>query len=148
MPVELKFNVKYRVPPRIIYEALTDPSIISKYTQSTATFDKSQGGAFSFYDGFITGVNEEIIENKKIVQKYKFSSWTENCDLTMTIKEKAGDECLIVVHLKNVPERDANKQTVDLKTLEAGFRSQIFQKISNFLGYPQNNDKSDSEDDS
>ena len=140
MPTELKFNIKYRVPVRIIYDALTNPTEITRFTQSVAKFDKSEGGAFSFYDGFITGVNEKLEENKKIVQKWKFNNWKDQADLTLTFKEKEGDECLVSVSLKNIPERDTFNQFVDLPNLEQGFRGQIFEKISKFLGYPMKND--------
>ena len=129
-----------------MYRTLTDPFEITKFTQSVAKFDNRQGGEFNFYDGFITGVNEEMVENKKIVQKWKFNNWKEPGDLTLTFKEKPGNECLIVVHLKNIPERDLYNQTVDLPILEKGFRSQIFQKISEWLGYPMNNDEESDED--
>lgn len=49
--------------------------------------------------------------------------------------------------MKNIPERDNSGVIVDLKELEKGFRTQIFQKISDWLGYPQNNDKEDSDED-
>jgi hypothetical protein len=65
----------------------------------------------------------------------------------MTFKEKEGNESLIVVHLKDIPERDIYNQTVDLQILEKGFHTQIFQKISQFLGYPLNKDQDESDDD-
>lgn len=148
MPNELKFNIKFRVPVRIMYETLTNPNEIAKFTQSVTKFDKQPGGEFNIYDGFITGVNEVLEENKKLVQKWKFNNWKDyDGELTLTFKEKPGDECMIVVHLKNVPERDIYNQTVDLPNLEKGFKTQIFQKISDFLGYPQNNDQESSDED-
>ena len=147
MPNELRFIVKYRVPVKIIYSALTTENEITKFTQTKAVFENTIGGNFNIYDGFITGTNEELNENKKIVQKWKFNNWKDYSDLTLTFKDAPGSESVINVCLKNVPERDKFGTIVDLKILENGFRAQIFKKISDFLGYPQNNDKSDSEDD-
>jgi len=132
MPNELKFNVRFRVPVRIIFEALTNPEQITRFTQCVAKFENSKSGEFNFYDGFITGINEELNENKKIVQKWKFNNWNNYGVLTMTFKEKEGNESLIVVHLKDIPERDIYNQTVDLQIIEKGFHTQIFQKISQF----------------
>lgn len=146
MPNELKFNVKYRVPARIIYETFTNPNEITKFTQSVAKFDKVPGGEFNFYDGFITGKVVDLEENKKISLKWKFNNWDDYCDVIFNIKEREGNECVVNVLLKNVPERDVFKQIVDLPQLEAGFMSQIFKKINDFLGYPINKDD-DSEDD-
>jgi activator of HSP90 ATPase len=146
MPNELKFNVKYRVPVKIIYNSLTDPNEITKFTQCVAKFEKSVGGSFNLYDGFITGVNQELVENKKISQKWKFNNWKDFGEITFTFKEIQGNESLIAVHLKNIPDRDVYNQIIDLKILENGFRFQIFQKISDWLGYPLNNDKDESSD--
>src|SRR4051812_45686086 len=72
MPNDLKFDVVFRVPTYIMYETLTNPTELTKFTQSQAKFDKTIGGEFDLYNGYITGTNEELSENKKIVQKCKF----------------------------------------------------------------------------
>lgn len=36
MPNELKFQVQFRVPPRLMYEALTNQLELSKFTHSLA----------------------------------------------------------------------------------------------------------------
>ncbi len=142
MPSELKFNIKYRVPTNIIYETLTNPMEIMKFTQCKADFVKEVNGTFNFYDGFITGSNIELVENKKLVQKWKFSNLPSSIDVTMNLKEKPGKESLIQISVKNIPERDNLNSSVDLKSIERGFRTQIFEKIQNYLGYPMNNDAS------
>ena len=40
MPLDFKFDIKFRVPSRIMFQALTCPLEISKYTQSKAEFSK------------------------------------------------------------------------------------------------------------
>jgi activator of HSP90 ATPase len=145
MPYDLKFNVMYRVPVYLMFETLTNPAEITKFTQAPAKFEKE--GDFNIYDGYITGTNVEIIENKKIVQKWKFNNWKDASELIWTFKEVNGNECQINVHFKNVPERDSFNNIVDLKEIEIGFRNSIFKKISDWLGYPQNKDKNDSSDD-
>jgi len=148
MPSELKFNIKFRVPTNIIYETLTNSMEIMKFTQCKAEFTKEVNGTFNFYDGFITGSNIELVENKKLVQKWKFSNLPNSIDVTMNFREKPGQESLIQISVKNIPERDNLNSFVDLKSIERGFRTQIFEKIQNWLGYPINNDaSSDSESD-
>jgi len=148
MPSDLKFNLKFRVPTHIIYETLTNPMEIMKFTQCKAEFVKEVNGTFNFYEGFITGSNVELVENIKLVQKWKFSNLPDNIDVTMNFKEKPGQECLIQITVKNIPERDNLNSFVDLKSIERGIRTQIFEKIQNWLGYPMNNDESsESEDD-
>lgn len=146
MPSDLKFDLKFRVPTRIMFQALTNPIEISKYTQCKAEFSKEENGAFNFYDGFITGTNTQIIENSKLVQKWKFSNLPSEMDVTINLKEKPGQESHIFVICKNIPEKDNMKTNVDVKNIEKGFRTQIFEKIQNYMGYPMNNDESSSDE--
>ena len=145
MGLDLKFKVKYRVPTRIIYEALTSTELLIKYTHSQVKFENTIGGSFSLYNDYITGTNEELVVNTKIAQKWKFNNWKDFADLTIIFKEEGGD-CLLTLSLKNIPERDNCNQYVDVKTIEAGWRSQIFQKINDWLGYPLNKDKDSDSD--
>ena len=148
MPSELKFNIKYRVPTNILYETLTNPIEIMKFTQCKAEFSKEVNGTFNFYDGFITGSNVELVENKKLIQKWKFSNLPNSFDVIMNFKENQGKESMIQIIVKNIPEKDNLNSSVDLKSIEKGFRTQIFEKIQNWLGYPMNNDvSSDTESD-
>lgn len=147
MPLDLKFDLKFRVPPRIMYQALTNPSEISRYTQSKAEFIKEQGGVFNFYDGNITGTNIELIENSKLIQKWKFPNLPSEIDVTINLKEMKGQESHIFIIVKNIPEKDNLKSSVDVKNIEQGFRQQIFEKIKTFMGYPINNDESSDESD-
>ena len=48
MTSEIRFTIKYRVPPQIIFEALTNSELISKYTQSESKFEKKVDGEFFF----------------------------------------------------------------------------------------------------
>jgi activator of HSP90 ATPase len=147
MPLDLKFDIKFRVPPRIMFHALTNPMEISKYTQSKAEFSKEENGTFNFYDGSITGTNIQIIENSKLVQKWKFPNLPNEVDVTVNLNEKPGQECHVYIIVKNIPEKDNLNSSVDVKNIEKGFRQQIFEKIKNFMGYPINNDSSSEESD-
>ena len=147
MSQELKFKVKYRVPPHIIYEALTNQDMILKYTQTPAKFDKTPGSKFMLYDGNIQGTNIELQENKKIVQEWKFCTWEQYAELTLDFKERAGNESTIFVSMKNIPKLDKTNRIIEPRVVENGWHSQIFKKINDYCGYPLNGDKTDSEDD-
>ena len=60
MTSEVRFMVKFRVPPHIIFEAITNEEMISKYTQAKAKFEKKVGGVVEYYDGSIKGKVEEL----------------------------------------------------------------------------------------
>ena len=48
MTSEVRFTIKYRVPPQIIFEAITNEEMISKYTQAKAKFEKKKCGIEHF----------------------------------------------------------------------------------------------------
>ena len=147
MSTELRIVIKYRVPPKILYEALTNQEMICKFCQCQSKFEHKLEGEFSFYDGAITGKVQEIEENKKLILSWKFSNWPTAALVQMNFKEKAGNECQLTVIVKNCPERDIHNQTIDFDNIKAGFHAQIFDKIATFLGYPLNKDDSSDEDD-
>ena len=142
----IKFKVKYRVPTYIIYQALTDENLITAYTHSKSKYPKKENESFSFYDDGITGEIKTLEENKKIVQTWKFNNWNDSAELKYTIKEKEGNECAVLVELKNIPNRDKFNKIIELDNIKAGFMSQIFENISKWLGYPMNKDKDDSDE--
>ena len=146
MSGEVRFVIKYRVPPQIIFDTLTKEEEIKRFCQCETKFERKVGGEFNLYNGAITGKVEEIVEAKKLLLKWKFSSWKEAADVQMNFKPKNGNECQITVLIKNCPDRDIHDQTIDFDNIKAGFKQQIFEKIATFLGYPLNNDDSSDED--
>jgi activator of HSP90 ATPase len=147
MTSEIRFTIKYRVPPQIIFEALTNSELISKYTQSESKFEKKVDGEFFFYNGSIKGKVKEINENKKLLLNWKFSNWKEAADILFNFKEKSGNESQITIIIKNCPNRDSNNQTIERNNIINGFKEQIFEKIQMFLGYPLNKDDDSSDED-
>ena len=146
MTSEVRFIVKFRVPPQIIFEAITNEEMISKYTQAKARFEKKIGGIVELYDGSIKGKIEEFEENKKIKLTWHPSNWSQEAHVQMTFKPKEGNETQITILIKDCPNRDASGQVIQKKTVEEGFKQQIFNKIEMFVGYPMNkDDESDSD---
>ena len=146
MTSEVRFVVKYRVPPQIIFEAITNEEMISKYSQSKAKFEKKVGGAIELYDGSIKGKIVEFEENKKIIMTWLPSNWKQEAHVQMTFKPKEGNETQITILIKDCPNRDASGQIIEKRTVEEGFKQQIFNKIEMFVGYPMNkDDESDSD---
>lgn len=143
----LKIETIFRVPVPLVVEALTSEELIKKYTQSDVKFEYKENGQFSLYSGYITGEILEIKENKSITMNWSFNTWIESCTAIYKFSEQKGNETLLTVHLKNVPSRDKFGKTVEHEEIIAGFKSQIFDKISTWLGYAQNKDNEDSDSD-
>jgi len=60
-----------------VYEALMDSRKHSVFTGSKASISRKIGGKFTAYDGYIEGVNLELVPDEKIVQSWRGSDWAE-----------------------------------------------------------------------
>jgi activator of HSP90 ATPase len=67
----IKQTIIIKASPHDLYEAILNPKIHSKFTNSKATNTMKVGGKFTAYDGYISGTNLILEKDKKIVQ-----SWT------------------------------------------------------------------------
>ncbi len=54
-----------KVSPHEVYEALMDSRKHSKFTGEEASISREVGGKFSAYGDYITGVNLELVPDKK-----------------------------------------------------------------------------------
>jgi uncharacterized protein YndB with AHSA1/START domain len=51
----IKQEVIFNVPPKDVFEALMDSKKHAEFTGSKAEIDRVVGGAFSLYDGYLSG---------------------------------------------------------------------------------------------
>jgi uncharacterized protein YndB with AHSA1/START domain len=78
----------FKASRKRVYEALTDAKQFNKVTQlsaavqsgmapatPTAEIANAPGGAFSFFGGYVTGRNVELVPNERIVQAWRAGSW-------------------------------------------------------------------------
>jgi hypothetical protein len=49
------------------------------YTQTNVKLDPHPGGSFSWFNGSVVGEFLELEADKKIVMKWKFNTWKEEC---------------------------------------------------------------------
>jgi activator of HSP90 ATPase len=64
--------------PDELYEAFIDAKKHSAFTGSKATCDPKIGGAFTAWDGYISGKNLELEKGKKIVQEWVTTDWPDD----------------------------------------------------------------------
>ncbi|KAJ7557769.1 hypothetical protein O6H91_04G008900 [Diphasiastrum complanatum] len=76
---------RFHCRPQDIYSTLLDEKRWKGFTQSNAQISKEAGGTFSVFDGAVTGVNQQLQENKLIVQKWRFSSWNDGQYSTVSL---------------------------------------------------------------
>lgn len=102
----IKQTVIIKAKPSKVYEALTNPSLHSKFTGSKAK-DTDKIGEFSTFDGYSHGKNLKLEKDKKIVQTWTSEDFPEGhySEATFEFKEnKAGTK--LVFTQKNVPDEN------------------------------------------
>jgi len=70
MPKNINQLIKIKASPQEVYEALTDEAKHAAFTGEPAKIQATMGGAFSAYDGYITGTLTELVPNKLIVLQW------------------------------------------------------------------------------
>jgi activator of HSP90 ATPase len=88
-----------------VYEALMDSRKHSVFTGSKASISRKIGGKFTAYDGYIEGVNLELVPDEKIVQSWRGSDWAEGhySRATFSLKKVEGGTRLTFTQTE-VPE--------------------------------------------
>ena len=101
----IRQSVRFKASTHEVYEALMDSRKHSKFTGGKASISRRIGGKFSAYDGYIEGVNLELVPDEKIVQSWRGSDWPEGhySKATFTLKGVEGGTQLIFTQT-GVPE--------------------------------------------
>ena len=103
----IKQTVVIDASPHDIFETLLDAAKHAVLVDSNAVIDRSVGGSFNIYDGYITGTNLELEEDKKIVQLWRAEEdcWPEEHFSRLTIiLKKTGGGTEIEFTQEEVPE--------------------------------------------
>ena len=93
--------------PHDIYEILMDEKKHAKLVNSSARIDRTEGGKFEIYDGYIEGTNIELVQDKKIVQYWRGEEecWPREHFSKLTIElEKEKDSTRITLYQEGVPQ--------------------------------------------
>lgn len=67
----IRQSVTVGATPEQVYEALMNSKKHAKFTGAAAKISRKVGGKISAYDGYISGTNVELVENKKIVRMWR-----------------------------------------------------------------------------
>jgi activator of HSP90 ATPase len=120
-----KKSFKINAEPSDIYSAITNPYTIELWTGYPAIMSEVPGSEFSLWDGDITGINLEFIQDKKVVQEWHFGDQSEESTVTITIHPEKGDSVVTVEHT-NIPDED-------FADIAEGWREYYFGAIINFF---------------
>jgi len=102
----LNQTVVFKASPNEVYEALMDSEKHAKFTGDKAEISRDVGGKVSAYGGFIEGENLELVQDKKIIQKWRGSDWPEGVySKVIFILEKMPEGAKLVFTHESIPSQ-------------------------------------------
>ena len=106
MPDSIKLSITLPAEPKTLYNAWLSSRKHSEFTNSKATIEKKVGSSFTAHDGYITGTNELLHMNKRIVQKWRTTDFDEAAeDSVVEIQfEKVEKGTKVIVAHSNLPD--------------------------------------------
>src|ERR1700739_1730149 len=108
---KLKLSVVLPAIPKKIYAAWLDSKQHAAFTGGgKATASAKVKGKFTAWDGYISGVNIDLKENKKIVQAWRTSEFPDDAldsILEISLAPKAGGKTTFTLTHTNIPKGQA-----------------------------------------
>jgi len=89
----IKLKEYFNASAEVLYEAWLDSKIHTKMTGAKAVCSSKVNGSFAAWDGYISGKNLSLVPNKKIVQTWRTTDFSENDDnseLTLEFEQESG----------------------------------------------------------
>lgn len=101
--MDFQYQLEIIADPEEVFAALTNPFQIELWSGYPADMKPEAGYVFSLWEGDITGVNLEVMPNKRLVQEWFFGEQDEQSIVRITLK-KAGGRTLLDLNHTNIPE--------------------------------------------
>ena len=125
----LEFSLTFGVPAKVLFAAMTDQMEWCKITRGPAQFENKEGGAFNFFGGKISGVNQKITQDEEIVQTWKMNDWSQDSTVTFTFDDN-DDEVELYIEQKGLPA------SMPAERMKQGWMQMIFEPLSGLCGFP------------
>ena len=93
MTTLIEQTVLFDAPAHDVYEAIMDSARHAAFTNSAAEISREVGGGFMAYNGYIHGVNLELLADRKIVQSWRAVDWPEDYFSVVTFLFTEQDGC-------------------------------------------------------
>ena len=97
----IHYEIEFKAPPQRIYSVLLDARQFAAFTGMAADIEARPGGAFTLFGGLIAGRNIELVENQRIVQAWRPSSWAAGIYSIahFELKAQGSDTLLVFDHI-------------------------------------------------
>src|SRR5262245_54357424 len=91
----IKQSYLINASPKKVFEALTKPALIKKWSGAPATMSARKGAKFSIWGGDMFGTNLEVVKDKKLVQEWCTKSFSSKVSFTLKAKGKQTEVALL-----------------------------------------------------
>lgn len=125
-----RFEIQCRLPVEAseLYEAWLNSEQHSAFTGGIAAIEPVVGSRFTAWDGYITGVIEELEEGSRILQRWRTTEFPDGADDSMlecVFEASEGETTLILRHW-NIPEGQG-------KQYESGWEEHYFSPMREYF---------------
>ncbi|KAF9371098.1 hypothetical protein CPB97_002235 [Podila verticillata] len=106
-------TVELQASAQDIYDVLLNEAKVSAWTRAKATIEPKVGSKFSLFGGTVSGEIKELVQDEKIVQSWRLSSWPAGHYSTVTMDiSQSTNSTVIKVKQDGVPigEQDITRQ--------------------------------------
>jgi activator of HSP90 ATPase len=123
----IRHSVALKASPHAVYEALIDSKKHSEFTGDKASISRKIGGKFSTFNGYSTGVNLELVPDRRIVQTWRASDWPDDHFSTVKFElKKEGSGTRLIFTQTGVPEEKYEE-------ISDGWKEYYWDRLVNFF---------------
>jgi activator of HSP90 ATPase len=94
----IKKNYQIKSTAEHVFTALTNPLTIEMWTGAPAKMEAVEGTEFSLWDGDISGINLEIIKEKKLKQLWYFEGEENESIVTISLFQEGNSTRVELLH--------------------------------------------------
>ena len=126
---KLKLSIVLPVAPKKIYNAWLNSKEHTAFTGGKATASAKVKGKFTVWDGYISGVNIDLKEGKKIVQTWRTSEFPDDAldsILEVSLIPKAGGKTTLTLTQTNIPKGQGVKY-------KGGWKEHYFEPMKEYF---------------
>lgn len=121
-------QIEFPVSANKLFKAWLNGADHGKMTGGDATGEPTVGSAFTAWDGYISGKNLELELDKRILQTWRTSEFSDSDDDSMleVLLEDIGDTCQLTLKHWNIPEGQG-------KSYFTGWDEHYFEPMQNYF---------------
>lgn len=101
--MDFEYKLVIAADPEEVFAALTNPFQIEIWSGYPADMKAEVGYVFSLWEGDITGVNLEVVPNRRLVQEWFFGEQKEQSLVEIKLKKENGKTLLELSH-SHIPD--------------------------------------------